>query len=323
MEPVISVIIPVYNTEQYLHKCIDSVRGQTLREIEIILVDDGSPDNCGKICDEYAAQDSRIRVIHQENRGLSAARNVGIEAAQADVIGFVDSDDWIEPDMFALLYQNMAKENADISVCGMYIHKNNSITLRGDLTYTVQNSREAIRSLFQLSGVGVAAWNKLYRRQMYNTIRFPEGRIYEDAFIMVQLMDTANTVVFDMQPKYHYIRRKGSITMHSYRAESHDKIDAAYYNYKYISQKYPDLADLGWYGWALAQFSVLISMFAFHGVVDQEKERELICFLKENRKAIWANPLFPLKRKLLLIVLCISKPLCKLLVKILKHKSAL
>ena len=116
----VSVIVPVYKVENYLKKCVNSLINQTLKDIEIILVDDGSPDSCGKICDEYAKNDSRVKVIHKQNEGLSEARNVGIMAAKSPYIGFVDSDDYVAEDMYEMLYENLIKTNADVSVCGLY-----------------------------------------------------------------------------------------------------------------------------------------------------------------------------------------------------------
>lgn len=318
MVPAVSIIVPVYKVEPYLRKCIDSICNQTLREIEIILVDDGSPDNCGKICDAYAAQDDRIRVIHKENGGLSSARNAGMAIAKADIFGFVDSDDWIEPDMFALLYHNLLKENADISVCGRYVHKNKKIKIQGNAAYSVHSSSEAIRNIFQLPGAGVAVWNKLYRRHLFSDIRFPEGRIYEDIFIMPRLMDLANRIVFDMQPKYHYLIRSGSITHRPYGPELFDCIEASWGNYVYIREKHPDLADVARLFWICSHFNVLIPMFLVPGRTDPEKELQIVRLLKENRWVLWASPSVPLKRKLVLLVLCIHPSLCKLLVQKLK-----
>ncbi len=116
----ISIIVPVYKVEPYLRKCVDSILAQTFTDFEVILVDDGSPDNSGKICDEYASKDSRVRVIHKENGGLSSARNAGIDVARGKYLGFVDSDDYIEKDMYELLYDNIVKEQADLSICGIY-----------------------------------------------------------------------------------------------------------------------------------------------------------------------------------------------------------
>ncbi|EGP5489252.1 glycosyltransferase, partial [Enterococcus faecium] len=116
----ISIIVPVYKVEPYLRKCVDSILAQTFTDFEVILVDDGSPDNSGKICDEYASKDSRVRVIHKKNGGLSSARNAGIDVARGKYLGFVDSDDYIEKDMYELLYDNIVKEQADLSICGIY-----------------------------------------------------------------------------------------------------------------------------------------------------------------------------------------------------------
>ena len=127
-EPKISVIVPVYKVEPYLRKCLDSIVNQTYRNLEIILVDDGSPDNCGAICDEYAAGDGRIRVIHQENGGVSSARNAGLSAVTGEWVGWVDSDDWIEPDMYEYLLKNALEQNADIAVCSHYeVHRETEV----------------------------------------------------------------------------------------------------------------------------------------------------------------------------------------------------
>ncbi|MBR5046903.1 MAG: glycosyltransferase family 2 protein, partial [Eubacterium sp.] len=121
-KPLVSIIVPVYDVEEYLDRCVESLLSQTLKDIEIILIDDGSPDRCGEICDRYAVQDHRVRVIHKENAGLSRARNQGIDEARADLIAFIDSDDYVDHDMIEMLYDNLIKEDADVSVCGFYQH---------------------------------------------------------------------------------------------------------------------------------------------------------------------------------------------------------
>lgn len=317
MKPLVSVIIPVYKVEQYLQKCIESVCGQTLEALEIILVDDGSPDNCGRICDEYATRDSRIRVIHQRNGGLSAARNTGIRIAQADIIGFVDSDDWIEPDMIELLYRNLCKENADISVCGIYWHNKGNVSEKGDKTYAVQSSKEAIESVYRLPGVKMNVWNKLYRKHLFHEICFPEGRINEDVYVTVRLLDAAKKTVLDMQPKYHYMIRPGSITTAHYHPALFDGVEGALENYRFLQEKYPELAGIARQRWINAHFTVLIAMLKCREPVDREEE--VIAFLKENRRAVWQDPAFDKKRKLLLLALCIHAPLCKWLIRCLKR----
>ena len=142
--PIVSVIVPVFNVEKYLDKCIESLIKQKLKDIEIILVDDGSTDLSGKICDEWKTKDSRIQVIHKKNGGLSDARNVGVELAKGKYIGFVDSDDYVSDDMFQILYQNIEKENADISICGMYHCYADKIITKANEGYMVINEIEAM-----------------------------------------------------------------------------------------------------------------------------------------------------------------------------------
>ena len=320
MEPVVSVIVPVYKVEPYLRKCLDSICGQTLREIEIILVDDGSPDRCGQICDEYAARDSRIRVLHKENGGLSSARNAGIEIATADLLGFVDSDDWIEPDMFAHLYHNLEKENADISVCGHYVHKDGKITANSDSPYSVRSGAEAVRSIYQCSGVAMNVWNKPYRKELFSDLRFPDGQLFEDVVIMVRLMDSAKKVVYDMAPKYHYLIRTGSITTAPYRPGIFDKINATKENYRFLGEKYPELAHLAKDHCINAYFYVLFSLFLCQGTAEKDKERGCILYLKENSKEIFSSPGVSKKRKLLFMLLCIHPMLCKQTVRMFRKR---
>ncbi len=318
MKPLVSVIVPVYKVEPFLHKCVDSLLGQTLKEIEIVLVDDGSPDHCGRICDEYAAKDSRVRVIHQENGGLSAARNAGIAAAQADLIGFVDSDDWVELDMFELLYRNLIRENADISACGIYLHRKGKIQELGDGTCAIEKGQEAICSIFQLPGVGIHVWNKLYRRHLFDTILFPEKRIYEDVYVTPWLFDAAGKIVLDMQPKYHYMIRPGSITTRPYRPALFDGVDGYWKVQEFFREKYPELVGIARQRWINVHFTVLIAMLKCREPVDREDA--VIAFLKENRKYVWADSAIDKKRKLLLLGLCVHSPLCKGLIKGLKGK---
>lgn len=194
-KPQISVIIPVYNVELYLRKCLDSVLNQTYRNLEIILVDDGSTDNSGAICDEYSEKDARIQVYHTENRGLSAARNLGLNETNGEWIGFVDSDDWIDPDLFQRAIDSIC--TADI----LCFSKNEGI-------YT---GVEALAE--NISGtISSSAWRKLYRKECFLTVRFPLGRVYEDAATTYKVLNAASFVRCCKIDGYHYRRRPGSIT---------------------------------------------------------------------------------------------------------------
>ena len=170
---MISVIVPVYNVEPYLRKCLDSIVNQTYRDLEILVIDDGSTDWCGKICDEYAGKDGRIRVFHTENRGLSCARNLGLDNARGEWIGFVDSDDWIETDMYEVLLKRAEETEADIVECGVLEEHPNRTGKRQEYLVT---GTEAVIMLIHRE-LSNAVWNKLWKKSCFDKIRFPEGRI--------------------------------------------------------------------------------------------------------------------------------------------------
>lgn len=213
--PLISVIIPVYNVEKYLHRCLDSVIAQTYQNLEIICVDDGSIDDSGKICDQYAVRDARIKVIHQENQGLSAARNRGLDAAEGEYIAFVDSDDYILEDMYKKMLDKLLNYNVDLCVCqwqyefsdGRQVVKRKNID---PTIYGRKASLEFARFLYMgnyENGVVVAAWNKLYRRVLLDKIRF-EGRIHEDEAFCGRIM-AKNISVYVMEEQFYVYAQNG------------------------------------------------------------------------------------------------------------------
>lgn len=210
-EPKISIIVPVYKVESYIRKCLDSIVGQTYQNLQIILVDDGSPDNCGKICDEYAARDSRIEVIHQENGGVSAARNAGLRLATGDYIGWVDSDDWIEPDMYEYLLENALKYQADIVVCSRVEHYRDKTLFKGWRNLEVLNTEEALELLLKNDVLQNYLCDKLWRRELFENIVFPVGKTFEDIAVMHRLFIKAGCVVCLPEAKYNYLQRFGSI----------------------------------------------------------------------------------------------------------------
>lgn len=211
----LSIIVPVYQVEAHIDECITSILDQTFRDFELILVDDGSLDRCPAICDVYAQKDSRIRVIHQKNQGLSAARNTGLQAARGDYIGFVDSDDFIEASMYEKLLDNLEREKADISVCGRYkVWGDKKIQEQKSNVYKVMDSAQAL-ALMNTNVLGyfdVAAWDKIYKRSCFKGIEFPEGKLCEDWFVMYKLFFNAHRIVYDSIPLYNYRQRTDSIT---------------------------------------------------------------------------------------------------------------
>ena len=205
---MISVIVPVYKVKRYLHQCIDSILSQTYHDLEILLIDDGSPDKCGEICEEYAKKDNRIRVFHTENRGLSAARNLGLREAKGEYIGFVDSDDWIEPDMYELLLRRLQETGTGISACGVRKDFQNR---RFDYSIydTVFSGTDSIRELFY--GFSGGVWNKLYKKDCWKDICFPENHTFEDCATIYKVFLIADSVSCIPKVLYHYRMRNGSI----------------------------------------------------------------------------------------------------------------
>lgn len=207
---MISVIIPVYNVEPYLRKCLDSVVNQTYKDLEILIIDDGSTDGSGSICDEYAS-DQRVHVFHTENRGLSCARNLGLDEAKGEWIGFVDSDDWIEPDMYEVLIDRALETGADVVECGVFWEYPEKTVeqVRKELS---MSGMEAIEKLLHRELYN-AVWNKLWKCQCFDHIRFPAGRICEDIATTYLVFSAVNCVNSSSACKYHYLRRGSSLSM--------------------------------------------------------------------------------------------------------------
>ena len=223
--PIISIIVPVYNVEKYLKQCVDSILAQTFSDIEIILVDDGSPDECPKICDEYQKKDARVRVIHKSNGGLSDARNAGIKAAKGEYIGFVDSDDYIAPDMYEKLYKMMNDTGADMAVCQAVIVTDDSSAQYTDSDeIKLLDKDEALYRMICKRLFTVNSWNKLYKKNLFNNIMFPVNMLYEDLATTYKLIDKCKTVVYSPMKKYAYRQRAGSIMNLTGYMVSTDKI---------------------------------------------------------------------------------------------------
>lgn len=241
---LVSVIVPVYKAEAYLDKCISSIVQQTYTNLEIILVDDGSPDRSGEICDTWAAKDSRIRVIHQENAGGGAARNAALDVARGELIAFVDSDDYIAPDMYAHLY-GLMNQGADIAECA------HVAVLDDDAVF--ENAEDAVRSWSVREAMAEhirdrifrqLIWNKLYRREMIGDIRFPVGKKIDDEFFTYQVLGNAQTLIRSEKICYAYRQQESSV-MHSLDAGKRlQAVEAKIQRHEYITERFPDLMGL-------------------------------------------------------------------------------
>lgn len=218
MNALVSVIIPVYRVERWLRKCIESVCGQTYTNLEILLIDDGSPDRCPEICEEYAGRDPRIRVVHQINGGLSAARNAGLDMARGDYIVFIDSDDWIDRQMIERLYWYVEQEQADLAVGRILLVDEN-----GELCKWKESSPckeegceivtgpEALQGLTEMDIAWSIVCNKLFRRSLWEGYRFPTGMTHEDEYVIHRILYRCTTIVCIAEATYYYVQRKDSI----------------------------------------------------------------------------------------------------------------
>ena len=210
--PVISIIVPVYKVEAWLERCVDSILAQTLADFEVILIDDGSPDGSGAICDRYAERDSRVRVLHTVNRGVGAARNAGLDAARGEFLGFVDSDDWIDPDMFEVLHREIELAKADLASCSIsFEQEGRRIPARKSGLRSVWDQAEFTRMISEDVTITNHVWNKLFRREWWADARFREGCFYEDIYMYSLLLPRLCKATYLEVPKYHYRINQGGI----------------------------------------------------------------------------------------------------------------
>lgn len=238
---LISVIVPIYKVEIYLENCIKSIVNQTYENLQIILVEDGSPDRCGNICDKYEQLDSRIIVIHKENGGVSDARNTGLDASTGKYIIFIDSDDYIHPQMIQVLMSNLKQYDTDISICSYKLVKDmNSINNEYSNHTVIYNNVEALSNMYNdLYITTVVAWNKVYKRSLFEGIQFPKGKVHEDEFTIYKLLYKANKIVYTDAVLYYYLQRNTSIMGQKLISNDFDAIQAQeeVFNFMYAKEE--------------------------------------------------------------------------------------
>jgi glycosyltransferase involved in cell wall biosynthesis len=229
MNPLISIIVPIYKVQDYLEKCIESILAQSFTNFELILIDDGSPDECGKICDSYGAMDSRIKVVHKQNEGLSAARNSGLDIAKGEYVGFVDSDDWIDENMYGTLLNLLIENDCDIAQCEFIkaFDENEKVDNGKNNTVQTFNNFESLRNLYNEKSIStVVSWNKLYRRDLFEYIRFPVGKLHEDEFTTHKLLYKSRKLVYTNKIFYYYRQTPNSIMNSKFNKRRLDILDA-------------------------------------------------------------------------------------------------
>ncbi len=241
MGPLISVIIPVYKVEEYLDRCVSSVLNQTYKNLEMILVDDGSPDRCPELCDEWGKKDLRIKVIHKENGGLSDARNAGMKICTGELVAFLDSDDWIHPDFYQTLFDAMVEFNCDIAECDYIKTSGNKPENR--LNYAeplVCETDEAMKLHIADKCFKQVVWNKLYKKELL-TAEFEKGKYNEDVFWTYQIIAGAKKLVHVHSEMLYYFQRSDSIMGETYSIKRLDGVEGEFLRCRYIKNQYPDL----------------------------------------------------------------------------------
>ena len=287
MEPLISIIVPIFNVEKYIHKCINSIVDQTYRNLEIILVNDGSKDNCGAICDEYAQIDNRIKVIHKENGGLSDARNVAIDIVTGHYITFIDSDDFVEADYVEYLFKLIQKYSADVSICNINKTLEEKYT-QENITNDIQHiytEQEAIEQMLYQKLFDVSACAKLYKAELFKTIRYPKGKYYEDLATTYLVFDKCTKIVYGSLQKYIYIVRENSITTSQFSIKRMELIDIAEEMLNFISAKYPDIEKAAISKFISSNFQILLQTPKEKSLFVEEKRR-IVNNIKKYRKAV-------------------------------------
>ena len=298
MHDLISVIIPVYKVEEYLCRCVDSVLAQTYQNLEIILVDDGSPDGCPAMCDAFAEQDERIRVIHQENAGLSGARNAGIDVALGQWLAFVDSDDYLAVDFLECLYRACKDTGSELSVCRWIYVRGEAVSELGTGKVETCTGREMLHRIYEPDGSRfVVAWNKLYRRELFQGIRYPVGRIHEDEATTYRIYDRVEKAAVVDSTRYGYFINADSITR-SFSPRRLDWIQAVADRMEFFEQKgYRELMEPGLKDLADGSIHIYFEMQDQQAATPEEQRRirELV---RQGLKRVRRYGRFPLRTRI-------------------------
>lgn len=286
---MISVIVPIYNVEKYLIKCVNSILSQSYSELEVILVDDGSPDNCGKICDELVKKDSRIRVIHQKNSGAAAARNAGLAIARGEYVAFVDSDDSIENDMYLMLHNMIKTDDADISICECrkITEKDSSKKIECSRYKRVLLDNDELWELV-FGKLNNSSCNKLYKRKLIGDLRFPEKVVHgEDLLFNIEYLTKCNVGTYSEAPMYNYLSRNDSITRSGFNENIFWEIIAKDKAKEFVAEHMPVQLENAELFSFRARMNVLRSIFASYVEEEYKSEvAEIKVYVKSNYKKI-------------------------------------
>ncbi|MBR7160655.1 MAG: glycosyltransferase family 2 protein [Clostridia bacterium] len=310
MNNLISIIVPVYNVAPYLDRCIQSIVAQTHQDIEILLIDDGSTDDSGAICDKYAKQDNRIVVVHKQNGGVSSARNLGMDIAKGEYIGFIDSDDYIEPNMYERLHGSIIRENADLAVCGFKQVRVNGDTRVNDATSDMDWSKENIIKNYFTQGIikelMYAPVNKLYKKSMLDDLRYcTQYRMGEDILFLFKVIDKMNKMVYVEGSYYHYIMRENSAMTSKFSAKRLEYVYAIRDIETICVDKYPYAIDSAKI-WVYRHVLNTLRQLIVSNMLDSHKDfyTENKTYLKQNKKYHFGKLSLNQKIDYILIMYC-------------------
>lgn len=313
--PEISVIVPVYKVEPYLERCVQSVRNQTFRDFELILVDDESPDRCGEMCDAFARQDDRIRVLHKKNDGLSEARNAGMDLARGRYVCFVDSDDFIDPEMLQVLHNLAQKHRAEIAICGVRDCYEGGVYEQDPVEEElVISGVEALGLTLEGKKLPGSVCTKLILRELAQKNRFLKGRTYEDAFYTPQLLLGAKVVAATTRSLYSYWHRADSITTHPFREQNMDVIDAYAYTLEQVMKYCPELEDVARFRLYWAHFVVLDKILLTGRAEEIAQYSQIKAYLKKHWYDVLHCGYFTKERRLGVVALKLHVGLYRILV---------
>lgn len=315
MNPKISIIVPVYNVEQYLSKCIDSILNQTFKDFELILINDGSTDKSGDICDFYKQKDKRIKVIHKNNEGVAKTRNVGIANANAEYIGFIDSDDWIENDMYEILYKLCIDNNLDIINCSSKIHYPNRTIVNGGHDFRIYDNKEGMKKLLEGEIYDECLWTKLIKKELIAELRFKENMIYEDTEFSYKMFKKAKKIGAIGLAKYNYIKRENSIMDRAIKDINIDAVLIYDEICKDIKMYYPELTFLALYKLANSSMVTLNLICKDNFNINKDKYHKVRKILNKYFKYVIKIEQYPLSVKVLLCSLKIHPYLYRGLIK--------
>lgn len=297
MDDLISVVVPVYNVEQYVDKCINSIINQTYRNIEVIIVDDGSTDGSSFICEKYSKEDSRIEIIHKDNGGLSDARNRGIEISKGKYITFIDSDDYVDTDYIEVLYNAIKKYEADMSISTHKILFPNKTVNKYPFEEYISTKEDILDKLLYDEGIDTSVWGKLYKISLFKDIRFPRGRLFEDAATTYKLIDKSNRIAVYSKPTYNYVIRENSISNVGFSEKKLDLIKSTQEMTDYIKTKYPNL-EKGCNRRLMFSYLATFTQLAKSKTRNKKIEKDLLKYIKENKEKVLTDKRIPKRDKI-------------------------